>query len=508
MNWSLTILILLPLIGAVVAALMPPKQIGQFAAIMTLVQIGFLIPILINFKTTTALQSYVDKSWIPELGVHYALGLDGLNVFMIALTVVAWSVATFAASRREWPQPKLFYAMLALAEAGTLGAFVAQDLILFMLFFDLLLVPFYFLIGIWGEGEDRRKATTTFVIYTLAGSLLMLIGSVALGVLSATQNGSELSFLFSDLAANPVSHSSQMWIFCGFMLALLIKMPIPPLHGWMPTTYKATPLPVLIVLSAVVAKLGAYGFLRIVLPLMPDAAQTFQDFILVLALVAIVYGSVMAFSQTHARLVIGYSSIAQIGFVLLGIFVLDGKGAEGAILQMLNHGIVIIGLFLIIGYLAERAGSEELPKMGGLAKNAPVFAVMFLIISLATLAMPGSANFVGELYILFGAFTTKFVYGVIASVGVALAAVYMIRFFQKAMHNRESANRESAEGDSRELSGTEIGLLLPAVLLVLVLAVYPQWVVERVEPGAQTAVRATTTQQLTSDAAAAKEKAQ
>jgi NADH-quinone oxidoreductase subunit M len=504
MNWGLTILILLPLIGALIAALMPPKQIGQFAAIMTLVQIGFLIPILIDFKTTTALQAYVDESWIPELGVHYALGLDGLNVFMVALTVVAWSVATFAASRREWANPKLFYAMLALAEAGTLGAFVAQDLILFMLFFDLLLIPFYFLIGIWGDGEDNRKATLTFMIYTLAGSLLMLVGAVALGVLSATQNGSDLSFLFSDLAANPVSHSSQMWIFCAFMLALLVKMPIPPLHGWMPTTYKATPLPVLIVLSAVVAKLGAYGFLRIVLPLMPDAASTFQDFLLVMALIAIVYGSVMAFSQDNARLVVGYSSIAQIGFVLLGIFALDGKGAEGAILQMINHGIVVVGLFLIIGYLAERSGSDGLSKMGGLAKNAPVFAVMFLIISLATLAMPGSANFVGELYILFGAFTTKFVYGVIASVGVALAAVYMIRFFQRAMHNRESI-----EGQSRELSAAELGLLLPAVLLVLALAVYPQFVVERVEPGAKTAVRATVTQQLAEKTAAKlKEKAQ
>lgn len=483
MNWGLTLLLLLPIVGAVIAALAPAKQVGQIAAVMTLVQIGFLVPIIIDFQTSVDLQAYVNEMWIPDLGIHYALGLDGLNIFMVTLTVLAWTIATFWAATREWEQPRMFYAMLAIAEAGTLGAFLAQDLILFILFFDLLLIPFYFLIGMWGEG-DRRYATTTFMIYTLAGSLLMLAGAVAYGVLSSYQNGTEISFLLADLQAATVSETTQGWIFVGFLAALLIKMPIPPLHGWMPITYRATPLPVLIVLSAVVAKLGAYGFLRVVLPLMPEAVVNFQHLLLVLAVVAIIYGSVMAFSQDEARLVVGYSSIAQIGFVLLGIFVIDAKGAEGAMLQMLNHGVVVIGLMLAIGFLGARAGSERLSEMGGMARNAPVFAVMLLIIVLATLAMPGSANFVGELYILFGAFTDEFVYGAIAAIGVPLAAVYMIRFFQRSMHNREGA-----EGRSRELDATEFGLLLPAVLIVLALAVYPQFVVERIEPGADVTVQ-------------------
>lgn len=496
MNWGLTILLVIPLAGALLACLMPLKQIGQTAAITTLVQVGFVVPVLINHKIGVGMSGYVNETWIPDLGVHYALGLDGLNLFLVALTILAWTVGTFVASRREVDQPRMFYAMLALAEVGTLGAFMAQDLILFVLFFDLLLVPFYFLIGIWGSDRDgvtARRATATFMIYTLAGSLLMLVAAVAMGVLAALENNTPINFLFSNLAANPVSHTAQMWIFVGFLLAFLVKMPIPPLHGWMPVTYRATPLAVLIPLSAVVAKLATYGFLRIVLPLLPSAAHSFQPLLLLLAIIGIVYGSVMAFSQDDVRLVVGYSSVAQIGFVLLGIFVFDGKGAEGAVLQMVNHGIVVIGLMVLIGFLAERTGSEQLSKMGGLAKNAPLLATLFLILSLATLAMPGSANFVGETYILFGAFAQKFAWGAVASVGVVLAAMYMLRFFQKSMQNRESTHEGVV---SRELDAGELALLLPAVLIVLALSVYPQYIVERIEPNAAKSLTAVKAQQI------------
>jgi NADH-quinone oxidoreductase subunit M len=245
----------------------------------------------------------------------------------------------------------------------------------------------------------------------------------------------------------------------------------------MPDAYRQAPLPVILVFSAVVSKVGVYGFLRIVLPLLPQASVHFQDLMLAIAVVSILYGSVLAFSQDDARLIVGYSSIAQLGFILLGIFSLDAKGGQGAVLQMVNHGLVVAPLFLIIGYLAVRAqGRESIDWMGGMAYRAPVLAAVFLIVALATLAMPGSSNFVGELYILFGTFQTKIVYGLVASVGVVFAAVYMIRFYQRTMHNPLAPHVES-----RDLAlGPELSVIAPLVLIILALGVYPNFLLHRI----------------------------
>jgi NADH-quinone oxidoreductase subunit M len=473
----LSIVIFLPLAAALVAILLPRRAAGWTALAGSAGVLGYAIAMVADAGSGSSGLRYVtDVDWISELGIRYSLAIDGLSLFLVALAAVLWFAATLAACFRDWDRPRLFFFQLALAETAVLGVFCAQDLALFVLFFDLSLVPFYFLMGIWGE-RDRVYATTKFVIYTLVGSLLMLAGAVALGVLSATESGGELSFALADLTERTLPEGTQQWIFLLFAAAFLVKMPAFPLHGWMPDAYRATPIPVLVLLSAVLSKLGAYGFLRVALPIMPDASAHFQELVMVAAAVSILYGSALAFAQDEARLVVGYSSIAQLGFITLGIFSLDDLGAQGAIFQMVNHGLVAAALFLVIGTLARRTGgSESLAEMGGVAFRAPVLAALFLLVGFATLAMPGTPNFIGEVLILFGAFDAKLAIGVVASVGVVLASVYMIRFYQRAMHNRAGPRVTS-----RDLGRGELAVVAPLVLAIVALAVYPQLVLDRTE---------------------------
>jgi NADH-quinone oxidoreductase subunit M len=485
----LSVLVFLPVAGGLSAALLCRWGVfraGRVAIVFALATFGLSIALLADFDSgQSGLQHLEDFTWISELGIHYRLGVDGINLFLILLTTLLWVASTAGSLLRSWEKPGLYYLMLGLAETATLGAFCAQDLALFVLFFDLMLVPFYFLIGVWG-GPGRVQATTRFVIYTLVGSLLMLVAAVATGIL-ATPDGGQTTFVIQDLAQHRLSTGSQEWIFLFFAAAFLVKMPAFPLHAWMPDAYRAAPTPVLAVLSGVLSKVGAYGFLRIVLPLFPDATVHFQELLLVIALASILYGSVMAFTQTSAILVVGYSSIAQLGFITLGIFALREEGAQGAVIQMVNHGLVVAPLFFIIALLAARSdGSDDLEKMGGIAFRAPVLAALFLIVALATLAMPGSANFVGEFLILTGVLKAKIAFAVVAGVGVALAAVYTIRLYQRSMHNPVGPAVES-----REMSIRDGFVLVPTIAAILVLALYPQLVLKRSEGSVGKSVQAT-----------------
>lgn len=472
----LSIVIFLPLAAALIGAFAPPRAGRWVVLAATVGVLAYAVVMIADFdRSATGLRYVTDEAWISELGIRYRLGVDGLNLFLIALTAVAWVPCTLVCCFRQHERPRLFFFNLGLAETAVLGAFCAQDLALFVVFFDLMLVPFYFLIGAWGTG-DRVRATTRFVIYTLVGSLLMLAGAVALGVLSTPGDGA-ISFSLADLGQRTLPDGTQQWIFLLFAAAFLVKAPAFPLHGWVPDTYRAAPLPVLALLSGVLSKVGLYGFLRIVLPILPDASRDLHELLVVIAVVSILYGSVLAFTQDSARLVLAYSSIAQLGFVTLGIFALDDKGAQGAVFQMVNHGLVVVALFLIVGVLTARArGSDSLARMGGIAFRAPVLAALFLVVALATLAMPGSPNFVGELLILFGAFDQELVLGLVASAGVALAAVYMIRFYLRAMHNPVGP-----EAESRDLPRLDLGAIAPLVAVVVALGVYPQLVLDRTE---------------------------
>ncbi len=489
---ALSILIWLPAASGLLGALLPARNRrtpGIAALAGSLVALALAIGYIADYKPgTTGLQHVTDVVWISELGIHYKLGIDGLNVFLLGLTTLLFAAAVLASTLRmkaqPFERPKLFYFQFMLAESAVLGAFLAQDLALFVAFFDLMLIPFYFLIGGFGREPGRVKATIKLVIYTLVGSLLMLAAAIATGVLAAQQGGGHITFVLSSLQALPLSTGSQEWIFLFFAAAFLVKMPAFPLHGWMPDGYRAMPIEVLMVFSGVLSKVGAYGFLRIVLPLFPQAAGHFQTLMLLIALASIIYGSAVAFTQTDARLIIGYSSVAQMGFITLGIFALNSQGAQGALLQMFNHGLVVAALLFILALLAARAaGSEDIRKMGGIAFRAPVLASLFLIVAFATLAMPGSSNFVGEFLILLGVFKTKLAIALIASTGVVMASVYALRLFIRAMHNRVGAGV-----DSRELTLADGAVLVPLVAVIMFLAVYPQVALHRSERSVKAAV--------------------
>ncbi len=458
---------------------------GALALTGSLAALALSIGYLADYSPgTRGLTHVTDVVWISQLGIHYKLGIDGLNVFLVGLTALPFAAATLAANLRDWERPRLFYFQFMLAESAVLGALMAQDLALFVAFFDLMLIPFYFLIGVWGREPGRVKATIKVVIYTFVGSLLMLAAAIATGVLAAQHGTGHITFVLSTLQSHPLGRGSQEWIFLFFAAAFLVKMPAFPLHGWMPDGYRAMPIEVLMVFSGVLSKVGAYGFLRIVLPLYPQAAAHFQTLMLLIALASILYGSAVAFTQTDARLVAGYSSMAQLGFITLGIFSLNAQGAQGALLQMVNHGLVVAALFFIIALLAQRAGgSEDVAEMGGIAFRAPVLASVFLIVTLATLAIPGSSNFAGEFLILLGVFNTKLVIAIIAFGGVVMASVYALRLFIRAMHNRVGSDVRSREMTLRD--GT---VLVPLVAVILLLALYPQLALQRSEGSVKASV--------------------
>ena len=477
------ILLWMPLAAGLLACAMPQRLVPGPPLLAGVARLVVVIWIISRFDPALGIQHTVDESWIPDLGVRYQLGVDGISLFLVALTSVVWLAATAWGTVRTPERPRTYFLMLGLAETATLGAFLAQDLILFVLFFDLMLIPFYFLFGAWGtesvgEGPGGEgtvtptRAVIGMIVYTLVGSLLMLVGAIATGILTA--DGGQLSFSMAELRANPLGSGSQYWIFWFFAAAFLVKMPAFPLHGWMPDAYRVAPLPALAVFGAVLSKVAAYGFLRVVLPIFPDATTHFQEVILLIALASILYGSAMAFTQTNARLVAGYSSVAQLGFITLGIFALRADGADGAVLQMVNHGLVIAPLLLICVILVERAGTEDITRMGGLALRAPVLAAFFLIVTMALLAIPGSSNFIGEFFILNGVFQEKVVFALIASVAIAIAAYYALRLFQHAMHYRKRDDVTSREIGWRE--GTVIGAL---VACIVALALYPGLILSR-----------------------------
>ena len=486
MTIHLSIILWLPAAAGLLALLLPGRFARWISLLGALLVLAYAVTLLADYdRAAGGLQYVTDDVWIRSIGVHYALAVSGLNLVLLATTAVIFTASAIwtLVDEPDNGKPGIYALLMGLAQTAVMGAFMAQDLVLFVIFFDLMLVPFYFLIVIWG-GPDRTSAVLKLFMYTLVGSLLMLVGAIATGVLAA--DGSEPNFLLSELAKTPLGSTAQGWIFLAFALAFLIKMPAFPFHGWMPDGYSNMPIGVLAVFTAILSKVAAYGFLQIALPLFPDAAVQYQELIMVVAVASILYGSAMAFTIDSARLVLGYSSIAQLGFIVLGIFAFDGRGADGALLQATNHAIVAGALIFVVAMLARRTGgSEKLSEMGGIAKGAPAFAAVFLVFSFALLAMPGTANFVAEFMILLGTFESKMTFAFIAAIGVALAAFYALRFYISAMHHRVGEKVHSFELTLRE------GLVVvPLMLVVIALALYPQFALKPAQDGTGKAISA------------------
>jgi len=480
----LSIILWLPAAAGLLALLLPARLARWISLLGALLVLAYAIALLADYdRAAGGLQYVTDDLWISSLGIHYALGVSGLNLVLLATTAVIFTASAIwtLVDEPDNGKPGVYALLMGLAQTAVLGAFLAQDLVLFVIFFDLMLVPFYFLIVIWG-GPDRTSAVLKLFIYTLVGSLLMLVGAITAGVMVA--NGGEPNFLISELAKTPLGSTAQGWIFLAFALAFLIKMPSFPFHGWMPDGYSNMPIGVLAVFTAILSKVAAYGFLQVALPLFPDAAVRYQELIMIVAVASILYGSAMAFTVDSARLVLGYSSIAQLGFIVLGIFALDGRGADGALLQATNHAIVAGALIFVVAMLARRSGgSEKLSEMGGIAKGAPAFAAVFLVFSFALLAMPGTANFVAEFMILLGTFESKMAFAFIAAIGVALAAFYALRLYISAMHHRVGEKVKSFE-----LTPREALVLVPLLLVVIALALYPQFALGPAQDGTSKAL--------------------
>jgi NADH-quinone oxidoreductase subunit M len=459
-DWLATILILLPLGAALVVWLLPwSNQIaGSLALLAALAEVGVWINALnrFDFDRGSDLQFDQSRTWFDDLGVSYHVGLNGVSLWLIGMTVVVMTAAIAYAFWAGRERPRAYFGLMLFLTGAVVGVFSAQDLLVFYVFFEAMLIPLYVLVGVWG-GPGRLTATIKFVIYTMAGSLLMLAAIVVLGV----QQGSfDLASLSSD---NP-------WIFLGFLVAFGVKAPLFPLHGWLPDAYRESSPEVAGVLSGVVSKAAAYGFLAIAVAIFPEPAHDLQPLVLAVASVGLVYGSLVAFRAPDLRGVIAYSSLAQMSLITIGVFALNDLGSTGAVLQMVNHGLVSAALFLIAGVVERRAATGDFARLGGMARGRPALATILMTTGVIALAVPGSTAFAGEFLILAGVFTEGWGWTVVGAVAIVLAAMYMLRLISAVLHGQVGV---SVPDEALDLRPAELAVITPLVACLIALSVWP-----------------------------------
>src|SRR5215471_10462316 len=483
----LSCIIAVPIAGSIVCMLVPArrpeiaKAVGYFATMVTL---GLAAWMLWSFEPHTSKFQFLEQqSWIPKLGVTYLVGVDGISLFMVVVTALLFPIGLLASERYITVRVKAYVAWFLLLEGAIMGIFLALYLILFFVFWELMLVPMYFLILGWGSGK-RAYAATKFFLYTAAGSAFLLASTLALGFIHQADTG-VLSFDYRVLAAwNGLSGTTEVLLFLGFMAAFAIKAPLFPFHTWLPLVHTEAPTAGSVVLAGVILKMGAFGFVRFSFELFPQATVDLAPLLLVLAIIGILYGAIVAAMQTDLKRVIAYSSVAHMGFVILGIFSLTVIGVDGAVFTMLSHPLTTGALFLVIGMLYERRHTREISAFRGLWRSAPVLSGLFLIALFAGIGLPGFSGFIGEFLSLLGTFVVERPYAIVATIGVVLAAVYSLWAFQRVFTGRPRGENARL----RDVNFREVIVVAPLIALSLFLGLYPKPALDRIQPSVKRAV--------------------
>ncbi len=515
-HWVLTFLIFFPLVGALLAYLSGEGNAKRVALGVGIVEFLVSLPLFwayrpegaacdmsaagmneagargmfgeVNEALTAGFTHCVDAPWLPQWGIHYRLGLDGISLFMVLLTTLLLPLMVLGSWTYIRERQRGFYASLLALTAGVVGVFVALDMFLFYVFWEVMLIPMYFMIGIWG-GKERIYAAVKFFLYTTVGSLLMLVAILFLWWTHKNLPMGAPSFSYFDFLRLELTATQQLWLFLAFALAFAIKVPVFPFHTWLPHAHVQAPTAGSVVLAGVLLKMGTYGFIRFALPLFPSAASSgpVVRWAMLLGLAGIIYAALVAAVQPNAKKLVAYTSVAHLGFVILGVFAFNLQGMQGALLVMIGHGLSTPMLFFLLGMLYERRHSYEIEDFGGLAASIPVFSAMLVFAAMASVGLPGTSGFVSEFLVLLGTFLTHPWVAFIGATGVILAAYYMLPMVQRISFNalRGEANRRIPD-----LSGRELAVLLPLVALILWIGVYPKPILDRMEGSAQWVVNA------------------
>ena len=482
-QWVLPALLAWPLLAGLIVLLLPSRLARHASLVASLIEFAISVPLWWRFVPNGGMQFMADRPWIPAWGIHFSVGVDGISLFLVLLTTLLVPLSVLGSWSYITKRESGFYALLLVLTSGMIGVFVSLDLFLFYVMWELMLIPMYFIIGVWG-GDNRLYAAIKFFIYTFVGSLLMLVAILVL-YLHAGEVTGVYSFAYTHLLSNVKDLGGiAWWLFGAFFLAFAIKVPLFPLHTWLPDAHVEAPTAGSVILAGILLKMGTYGFLRFALPFFPAVAlsQTVQFVIVALSLIGIIYGGLVAMVQPDFKKPIAYSSVAHLGFVMLGIWALTIQSVQGALLIMINHGISTGALFFLVGMIYERRHTRLIEAYGGIARVVPLFAAILTVVSLSSIALPGTNGFVGEFLVLLGSFRTYPVATALATTGVIVAAAYLLTALQRVLYNPLTSPENEKLLD---LSWREILVLVPLLVCILWVGIYPKPFLQRMEPSAR-----------------------